>query len=59
LQRGNAIKVFFRILHAAQEKLGARLVSIDGGSLRNAIPREAFGTVVLSEASTGRFCCAG
>jgi dipeptidase D len=55
LQRGNAIKVFFRILHAAQEKLGARLVAIDGGSLRNAIPREAFGTVVVSEASTGDF----
>jgi dipeptidase D len=55
LQRGNAIKVFFRILHNVQEKLGARLVSIDGGSLRNAIPREAFGTVVVSEASTGDF----
>jgi dipeptidase D len=55
LQRGNAIKVFFRILHTVQEKLGARLVSIDGGSLRNAIPREAFGTVVVSEASTGDF----
>src|SRR5690554_2602047 len=55
LQRGNAIKVFSRILHAAQEKLGARLVSIDGGSLRNAIPREAFGTVAVSEASTGDF----
>jgi dipeptidase D len=55
LQRGNAIKVFFRILLAAQEKLGARLVDIDGGSLRNAIPREAFGTVALSEASVGDF----
>jgi dipeptidase D len=55
LQRGNAIKVFFRILHAAQEQLGARLVSIDGGSLRNAIPREAFGVIALSEASTGDF----
>jgi dipeptidase D len=49
LQRGNAIKVFFRIFHAAAEKLGARLVSIDGGSLRNAIPREAFGVIVVSE----------
>lgn len=55
LQRGNAIKVFFRILHTVQEKLGARLVSIDGGSLRNAIPREAFGVIALSEASTGDF----
>jgi len=55
LQRGNAIKVFFRILHTAQEKLGARLVSIDGGSLRNAIPREAFGTMAVSDASSGDF----
>jgi dipeptidase D len=55
LQRGNAIKVFFRILHAVHEKLGARLVSIDGGSLRNAIPREAFGSMAVSEASSGDF----
>jgi dipeptidase D len=44
LQRGNAIKIFFRILQTAQEKMGVRLCSIDGGSLRNAIPREAFGS---------------
>lgn len=49
LQRGNAIKVFFRMLHAAQQRLGARLVSIDGGSLRNAIPREAFGVIAVQE----------
>jgi dipeptidase D len=55
LQRGNAIKVFFRILLAAQEKLGARLVSIDGGSLRNAIPREAFGVIAINEAAAGHF----
>jgi len=55
LQRGNAIKVFFRILNAAYEKYGARLAFIDGGSLRNAIPREAFGVVVLSEAHVAGF----
>lgn len=55
LQRGNAIKVFFRILHAASEKTGARLGSIDAGSLRNAIPREAFGTIAVSEASVADF----
>ncbi|MEN8116346.1 MAG: aminoacyl-histidine dipeptidase [Bacteroidota bacterium] len=49
LQRGNAIKVFFRILNEAG-KLGVRLASIDGGSLRNAIPREAFGVIVVEEA---------
>jgi dipeptidase D len=54
-QRGNAIKVFFRILNAAYEELGVRLARIDGGSLRNAIPREAFGVVVVDEARTADF----
>ncbi len=55
LQRGNAIKVFFRILNAAYETFGVRLASIDGGSLRNAIPREAFGVVVLSKEHVSGF----
>jgi len=55
LQRGNAIKVFFRILNAAYEEHGVRLARIDGGSLRNAIPREAFGVVVVDEAKTADF----
>ncbi|HEX9656031.1 MAG TPA: aminoacyl-histidine dipeptidase [Bacteroidota bacterium] len=37
--RGNAIKLLARILHAIGSK--TRIFSIDGGSLRNAIPREA------------------
>lgn len=49
LQRANANKVFFRLLHAAFEACGTRLVSIDGGSLRNAIPREAFGTIAVKK----------
>lgn len=55
LQRGNAIKVFFRILNATYEEHGVRLARIDGGSLRNAIPREAFGVVVVDEAKTADF----
>jgi len=55
LGRGNAIKVFFRILNAAFEKVGVRLASIDGGSLRNAIPREAFGIVAVKESHTKDF----
>jgi dipeptidase D len=54
LGRGNSIKTFFRILNAAEE-LGVRLASIDGGSLRNAIPRESFGVVVLEEAKVADF----
>ena len=54
LGRGNANKIFFRILNAAQE-LGVRLASIDGGSLRNAIPRETFGVVAVEEAKAADF----
>lgn len=54
LGRGNANKIFFRILHIAGE-LGVRLAEIDGGSLRNAIPREAFGIVAVEEAKAADF----
>ena len=47
LQRGNANKVFFRLLNEAYQTVGLRLASIDGGSLRNAIPREAFGVLLV------------
>jgi dipeptidase D len=47
LGRGNANKIFFRILKELYEKLGVRLADIQGGSLRNAIPREAFGLLVV------------
>lgn len=49
LGRGNAIKIFFRILNILSEKLGVRLASVDGGSLRNAIPREAFGVLLVKK----------
>jgi len=45
LERGNSNKIMFRLLYIASKDLGLRLASIDGGSLRNAIPREAFATV--------------
>ncbi len=41
LGRGNANKLMNRILAQATENLGLRIHSIDGGSLRNAIPRES------------------
>lgn len=47
LRRGNANKVFFRILKEVANEFGVRLADIQGGSLRNAIPREAFGLVVV------------
>lgn len=45
-QRGNAIKMLARIV-AALEPLGARLVKIEGGSKRNAIPAEASARISL------------
>jgi len=47
LYRGNANKLIFRILKCIVAEIGARLASIDGGSLRNAIPREAFAVVTI------------
>jgi dipeptidase D len=47
LQRGNANKVFFRLLNEAHDATGARLASVDGGNLRNAIPREAFAVITV------------
>lgn len=47
LGRGNSNKLFFRFLKSNAEYLGLRLATISGGSLRNAIPRETFATVVI------------
>ena len=46
LGRGNANKILFRLLRWVAE-CGIRLVEIDGGSLRNAIPREASAVVAM------------
>lgn len=46
LGRGNANKIIFRLFKAL-EKLGMRISEINGGSLRNAIPREAFSTITI------------
>lgn len=47
LERANANKLFARFMRNFQEKLGILLCDIDGGGLRNAIPREAFATVAV------------
>lgn len=49
LYRANAIKMLTRVLLPMVEKLGAKLVSIDGGTARNAIPREAFATIAIGK----------
>ena len=55
LGRGNAIKVFFRILNEVSCTAKVRLSSIDGGSLRNAIPREAFGQLAIKKKDVADF----
>ena len=47
LGRGNANKILFRYLRHAYAKHDVRLASVNGGSLRNAIPREAFAVITL------------
>ena len=46
-ERGNAIKLLVRVLHALAPSCGLRLVTLQGGTARNALPREAFATVAL------------
>ena len=47
--RGNANKLLNRILHALSDVCQLQIVSFDGGSLRNAIPREASAVVAVTE----------
>lgn len=45
--RANANKLLNRIFYNALKQFSLQLSSIDGGSLRNAIPREAKATIIL------------
>jgi len=47
LCRANANKVAARVLYALVTKAGVKLLDLEGGTLRNAIPREAFATVYV------------
>jgi dipeptidase D len=47
LGRANANKLMFRFLKDASSTYDIRLASVSGGSLRNAIPREAFAILVV------------
>ena len=47
LGRGNANKLMNRFLWAMATKFEARVSEIDGGGLRNAIPRESFAVVTV------------
>jgi dipeptidase D len=55
LYRGNANKILFRLLRFAAKDFGLKISSVDGGSLRNAIPREAHALVAVPSASKDSF----
>ncbi|PQJ12187.1 cytosol nonspecific dipeptidase [Flavipsychrobacter stenotrophus] len=55
LGRANANKLMNRILLSLTKSMTINIASINGGSLRNAIPRESVAVVVLSESNVGRF----
>ncbi len=54
LGRGNANKIMNRILWTAS-KFGLQVALIDGGSLRNAIPRESFSTILVDAEQADQF----
>ena len=47
LQRANAIKLLFEFIKEAVSEYEARLACVEAGTLRNAIPREAFAVLTV------------
>ncbi len=46
---GNANKIMNRLLYTSAAKYNLRIAKIDGGSLRNAIPRESYARIVIDK----------
>lgn len=46
---GNANKIMNRLLYSGYEDFGLQISKINGGSLRNAIPRESVAEVIIAE----------
>lgn len=53
--RGNANKLMNRILYHLVSMVDYQLISIDGGSLRNAIPRESVAVVAVNKDNVAQF----
>ncbi|MEI7421397.1 MAG: aminoacyl-histidine dipeptidase [Prolixibacteraceae bacterium] len=53
--RGNANKLLVRFLKHATQEMDVRLAEINGGGMRNAIPREAYAVVVVPVESVTEF----
>ncbi|MGB5819359.1 MAG: aminoacyl-histidine dipeptidase [Saonia sp.] len=52
---GNANKIMNRLLYNGSGKYNIRISEIDGGGLRNAIPRESFAKIVVDKAHIASF----
>jgi dipeptidase D len=52
---GNANKLMNRLLYGGHKNQGIRIAEIDGGSLRNAIPRESFATITVDNDASEAF----
>jgi dipeptidase D len=55
LGRGNSNKLLFRFLNYANDFLDIHLSSVQGGNLRNAIPREAFAVLMVPDLNEQAF----
>lgn len=53
LERANAIRLLARLLQDARKQTDLRLVSLSGGSVRNALPREARAVVAIPACDEG------
>lgn len=49
--RGNAVKMLARILWQLKKKIDFQLISFNGGSKHNAIPRESFAVIAVSSSN--------
>ncbi|MGE5418547.1 MAG: aminoacyl-histidine dipeptidase [Chloroflexota bacterium] len=49
---GNSVKIMNRVLWNISNETDLSLASFDGGNLRNAIPREAFATIVVNRSDS-------
>ena len=52
--RGNANKLINRVLYSLKKEVSFQLISFDGGSLRNAIPREAVVEIAVKKENQSR-----
>ena len=55
LGKANSNKLMFRFFQQAEHDFGMRIAEYTGGDLRNAIPREAFATIVVPTIKKAQF----